>query len=72
MQLMTEEQAEAKRAEIKIEVQKCEVRVQEMQCAIAKHRSAIAEIEVNVENEKLRKAALYVEWEGAVANAPTC
>jgi hypothetical protein len=36
MTLMTKEQAEAKRAEIKMEIQKSDVRMQEMQCAIAK------------------------------------
>ena len=51
MTLMTKEQAEAKRAEIKMEIQKSDVRMQEMQCAIAKHRRSIAEIEVSVDGQ---------------------
>ena len=72
MELLTKEQADKKRDEIKIEIQKRDVEAQEMQCAIAELRAKIAAIESSVESVKLRKAALYVEWEGIKENAATC
>ena len=69
MEMMTKEQAEEKKFQIRNEIQSCDVAVQAMQCTIAKHRADIAEVECKIEGMKLQKASLYATWEGIRENA---
>lgn len=71
MDKMTKTQIEDRKREIRIEIQKCDVEAQDVQCRIARHREKIAELESSIEQSKLRKASLYVEWEGLPADVAT-